>query len=404
MRFVLLLGVLSFGWCLGLGAAAAQALPAPRWVRSVEIARPGTTVRAAPTTESGRRGTIQMGTRVPFLSRVRGERCPGGEWIQIGAHAFVCETLVRFSPAPPAGDVLPRVAPDALIPRMHAFVATDGTWAYARPDDYFRDRWVESLGRGFGVAIIERRAVGGVEMARTMSNLWIPVRELRWARPSDFRGVDIDAEHPLDRIGWVSRARAPLRSRPGGRVVGRATRLMLVNIYEEERAFLRIGDDQWISAAHVARPRAGEVPDEVTEGARWIDVDTQRQVVTAYVGERPVYATAVSTGRARTPTPRGVHRIWVKLAEDDMDDLEREDVVENYAIQAVPWVQYFEEGNGFHAVFWHDRFGHARSHGCVNLAPTDARWLFEFTQPGLPPGWDAVLAHDREPGTVVRVR
>ena len=83
---------------------------------------------------------------------------------------------------------------------------------------------------------------------------------------------------------------------------------------------------------------------------------------------------------------------------------EREDVVENYAIQAIPWVQYFEGSNGFHAAFWHDQFGHARSHGCVNLAPTDARWLFEFTQPNLPPGWDAVLSHDRVPGTLVRVR
>ncbi len=386
------------------GSAYAQALPVPRWVRSVEVTRPGTTVRAEPTTASARRGTIQVGTRVPILARVRGDRCPGGEWIQIGAHAFVCETLVRYSPAPPAGDALPRVEADALIPRMHAFVATDGTWAYARPDDYFRDRWVESLGRGFGVAIVERRAVGGVEMARTLSNLWIPVRELRWARPSDYRGVEIDEEHPLARIAWVSRARAPLRVRPGGRVTGRATRLTLVHVYEEQRGALRIGEDLWISAAHVARPRSATVPDEVSEGARWIDVDTRRQVMTAYVGDTPVYATAVSTGRGRTPTPRGVHRIWVKLAEDDMDDLEREDVVENYAIQAVPWVQYFEGGNGFHAVFWHDRFGHARSHGCVNLAPTDARWLFEFTQPGLPPGWDAVLSHERVPGTVVRVR
>lgn len=393
--------VLTLSWP---GLAGAQRLPVPGWVRSVEVTRPGTTVRAGPTTESSRRGTVQQGTRLPLISRVVGQGCPGGEWIQIGAHAFVCETLVRYSPAAPGGDRLPRIEEGRLIPRAHAFVATDGTWAYSRPDDYFHDRWVESLGRGFGVAIVERREVGGVEMARTMTGLWIPVRELRWARPSDFHGVSIDEEHPLGEIAWVVRNRAPLRSRPGGRVVGRATRLMLVHVREEQRNFLRIEEDRWIHSSHVARPRAGDVPDEVGDGERWIDVDTRRQVVTAYVGEQPIYATAVSTGRPRTPTPLGVHRIWVKLAEDDMNDLEREDVVENYAIQAIPWVQYFEGGNGFHTAFWHDQFGRARSHGCVNLAPIDARWLFEFTQPGLPPGWDAVLPHDRLRGTIVRVR
>jgi len=385
--------------------AHAQRLPVPDWVRSVQVSRPGTTVRARPTTASDRRGTIQVGTRVPILGRFVGEGCPGGEWIQIGADAFVCETLVRYSPSPPQGDRLPRMEdPDRLIPRHHAFVATDGTWAYGRPEDYFRDAWVESLGQGFGVAIVERRVVRGVDMSRTIDGLWIQSSQLRWARPSDFHGTEIDDAHPLTEIAWVRRDRAPIRARPGGRVVDRATRLTLVHVHEAQRSFLRIGEDRWIHESHVARPRAADVPEEVGDGERWIDVDTRRQVVTAYVGERPVYATAVSTGRANTATPTGVHRIWVKLAEDDMDDLEREDVVENYAIQAIPWVQYFEGGNGFHAVFWHDRFGYPRSHGCVNLAPIDARWLFEFTQPGLPPGWDAILAHDRAPGTVVRVR
>lgn len=386
------------------GVAEAQRLAAPRWVRSVEVTRPGTTVRAGPSTESRRRGTVQVGTRLPFMSRLVGEGCPGGEWIQIGAHAFVCETLVRYSPAAPGGDHLPRVEEGRLLPRDYAFIATDGTWAYARPRDYFQDTWVESLGRGFGVAVIERREVGGVSMARTLNGLWVLTRELRFVRPSDFHGVEIDDEHPLTEIAWVRRARAQLRSRPRGPVRGRATRLSMVRVHEESGDFLRIDDDLWIHRRHVARPRAADVPSEVEAGGRWIDVDTRNQIVTAYVGDQPVYTTAASTGRARTPTPAGVYRIWVKLAEDDMDDLERDDVVENYAIQAVPWVQYFHGSVGFHTAFWHDHFGTTRSHGCVNLSPTDARWLFEFTQPGLPPGWDAVLSHTRVPGTIVRVR
>lgn len=388
-----------------VGDVSAQQLPVPRWVRSVEVTRPGATIRARPTTESARRGTVRIGTRLPLLARVLGEGCPGGEWISIGPEAFICETLGRYSNLPPGGDEVPLVPEGALTPRTHAFVRTDGTWAYARPADYFRDQYVESLGRGFGLAIVERQDIGGVEMARTLSGLWIPAGELRFANPSDFAGVEIDESRPLASIAWVVRENAALRERPsGGRVVERASYHQLLRIAEARGDSLRLEDGRWIARRDVVRPSAAAPPSDLTASERWIDVDTRSQTLVAYVGERPVYATAVSTGRADHATPEGTFRIWVKLAEDDMDDLERDDVVENYAIQAVPWVQYFEGSIALHAAFWHDSFGRARSHGCVNLSPRDARYLFRFTQPALPLGWDAILPTDRTPGTIVRVR
>ena len=104
------------------------------------------------------------------------------------------------------------------------------------------------------------------------------------------------------------------------------------------------------------------------------------QVLTAYVGERAVFATLVSTGRgadgSELATPRGTHRLWVKLKTSNMDNLDDESATENYAIQAVPWVMYFEHGYGLHGTFWHRDFGNKHSHGCVNLTPLDAERLF----------------------------
>jgi hypothetical protein len=41
----------------------------------------------------------------------------------------------------------------------------------------------------------------------------------------------------------------------------------------------------------------------------------------------------------------------------------------------------------------------------VNLAPADARWVFEWLDPPLPEGWYAVVADAaREPGTLVVIR
>lgn len=385
-------------------ASSGQMGVVPRWVRSIEVVRPGANLRTAPSRRAARRGTVQVGTRLPILDRELGEGCPGGGWIQVGPEAFICESLTRYSPEPPAGDVLPRVPEGALTPRDHAFVRTDGTWAYRRPTDYFRDLWVETLGSGFGVAIVGRQAVGGTDFAQTLGGLWVPVGELAFARPSDFVGRSLEPGADLSRIGWTVQRRVPVRERARGRVIDRMGRLLPVEVAEWGARTVTLADGRVLPRNAVTGPRRSAPPEQLTPGARWIDVDTETQTLVAYAGERPVYTTLVSTGRRPHDTRRGTFRIWVKLAESDMDDLERIDVSENYAIQAVPWVQFFDRSIGFHAAFWHDRFGHVRSHGCVNLSPSDARALFAFTEPSLPAGWDAILPTDADPGTLVRVR
>ena len=67
----------------------------------------------------------------------------------------------------------------------------------------------------------------------------------------------------------------------------------------------------------------------------------------------------------------------------------------------MPFVQYFHKGYALHGAYWHDDFGKVRSHGCVNLAPKDAAWLFEWTDPSVPRDWHGVLNKDR--GTVVYI-
>jgi lipoprotein-anchoring transpeptidase ErfK/SrfK len=136
---------------------------------------------------------------------------------------------------------------------------------------------------------------------------------------------------------------------------------------------------------------------------RWIDVDVASQTLLAYEGLEPVYATMVSTGGPRWETPPGVFRIWGRYLAQTMDNTEAVSLRSHYRFGEVPWVQFFDGSRGLHSVYWHDQFGHARSHGCVNLAPRDARWLFEFTSHPLPPGWSVRTIPAGE-GSVVRVR
>jgi len=129
-------------------------------------------------------------------------------------------------------------------------------------------------------------------------------------------------------------------------------------------------------------------PPGVHSDESWLHVDLSEQTLVAYEGDRPVFATLVSTGKEPGMTPIGVHRVQTKLVASSMRDQPQEE--EAYSIDDVPWTQYFSGSVALHGAFWHAGFGQVRSHGCVNLSPNDARWLFGFTDPPLPPDWHAV--------------
>jgi lipoprotein-anchoring transpeptidase ErfK/SrfK len=77
----------------------------------------------------------------------------------------------------------------------------------------------------------------------------------------------------------------------------------------------------------------------------------------------------------------------------------------DFELRDVPWIQYFASGYALHGAYWHDVFGIARSHGCINLAPIDARYVFMWTDPPVPKGWHGInVGADMGEGTGVVVR
>jgi len=77
----------------------------------------------------------------------------------------------------------------------------------------------------------------------------------------------------------------------------------------------------------------------------------------------------------------------------------------DFELRDVPWIQYFASGYALHGAYWHDVFGIARSHGCINLAPIDARYVFNWTDPPVPKGWHGInVGADMGEGTGVVVR
>ena len=73
----------------------------------------------------------------------------------------------------------------------------------------------------------------------------------------------------------------------------------------------------------------------------------------------------------------------------------------SYDLPGVPWVSYITgSGISFHGTYWHNDFGKPRSHGCINLSPEAARWIYRWTLPAVP--FDQTTWID-DYGTPVRV-
>lgn len=173
--------------------------------------------------------------------------------------------------------------------------------------------------------------------------------------------------------------------------------------------FVETTDGKWLRSKDLkVAPQPSELPWFAKNGVRWIDISILSQTLVLYEGSKPVYVTLVSTGRdgmgdpnKTLSTPTGTFRIYQKHVTTTMDS----SVADNeFELRDVPWVMYFKGGYAIHAAYWHDDFGRLRSHGCVNLSPIDARYVFNFVSPDVPDHWHASYSGDAlGQGTLVHI-
>ncbi len=168
-------------------------------------------------------------------------------------------------------------------------------------------------------------------------------------------------------------------------------------------------DGRWLRSQDLkTAAKPSKLPVWARRGQKWIDIGIVSQTMVLWEGDRPVYATLVSTGRdglgepgKTLSTPRGTFRIYQKHVTTTMDS---EVADHEFELRDVPWVMYFKGGYALHGAYWHDDFGRVRSHGCINVAPIDARFTFLWSSPDVPEHWHAAYAS--EPfgqGTLVHI-
>lgn len=105
---------------------------------------------------------------------------------------------------------------------------------------------------------------------------------------------------------------------------------------------------------------------------KWIEINLSTSIVTAWQGASRVRDLVASLGKPWTPTPPGRFAVQTKYVATPMSG-------PGYYLPSVPHTMYFYKGYAIHGAYWHNNFGQAMSHGCVNLSLPDAEWLYYWT-------------------------
>ncbi|HVV88179.1 MAG TPA: L,D-transpeptidase [Kofleriaceae bacterium] len=356
-------------------------------------------------------GKIIEGSRLPIREGVAGTTKACKAWLAVAPAGWICARGVAASVDEPLVEVQPPMPPGALLPQEYYNVVKGA--------QRFKDEAAVEAGTplpepkaksAYMVTRDDEVDIDGVTYAKTAVGL-IASDDLRLYRPSTFAGMDLHASPPPSwPFAWVvakggSGKRAKelaILATPDrkGAEVGVASYRSIVPVLEETDDYVRIGSDQWLPKSSVGIARRRTRPAGAGDDGRWIDVDRDQQVMIAYDHDEPVYATLVATGIRKTFTPPAIYRLRSKAAVTKMGAEESEAAY--YMVSEVPWATRFRSGLYFHAAYWHDDFGHRKSHGCVNLAPRDAKWVYDWTTPTMPPGWSE-LEVPLEGAMIVRV-
>lgn len=257
---------------------------------------------------------------------------------------------------------------------------------------------VSALGSGFNFVTVMRMQDGWAEIN---PNKWVKSEYLSEdVLVSRFAGVKLPDEPLPYTMGWLLRHLKP-RVKPGADSAENTETLLRytkVNLYSyveiDGYRWYQIGVNQWVHQFNVAKILPVERPLEV-DTERWVSVDLYEQVMIAYEGTKPVYATLVSSGLSEWPTNEGLFHVYVRYPRTVMSGAYGQP--DFYYLEEVPWTMYFDKDIGLHGTYWHDGFGYRQSHGCVNISITDAYWLYNWASAE----FDFTVANDLGPAVYV---
>ena len=273
-----------------------------------------------------------------------------------------------------------------LTPHAYGRVITDTPPVYRHPLEALAGLPpLRTLEKGFVfVSVIGKTSVQGAAFYQINPGEFMPAEAIEEFRPSGFAGTHFAAS-PGTAVGWfitnVQPSAVPGQPPdPNAPYAGKYQYFQVLGVQRVgEWNWYLIGPDQWVEQRNVALVQPAPPPG--SDGAV-IAVDTYEQTMGVYQNGQLIFATLVSSGSRYFPTRPGTFKVWAKLKYGRMTGAYRPDRSDYYFLEDVPWILYYDGDRALHGAYWHDHFGTKGSHGCVNLSPRDARWLYDYASVG----------------------
>lgn len=238
----------------------------------------------------------------------------------------------------------------------------------------------ETLGAGFSYITVNN-----------ISGDWTEIDKGQWVQSnaltedvliSRYAGVRLPDEPLPYPMAWTMRHLHPAAV-PGGDdseanpFMYRYTRVNLYTSVEMDgKIWYQVGPNQWIHQFNVARITPIPRPEGV-DTFKWVSVDLYEQTLIAYEGDKPVFATLISSGLKDWATNEGLFHVYLRYERTTMSGAYQNP--DFYFLQEVPWTMYFDGDIALHGTYWHDGFGYRHSHGCVNMSISDAKWVYDWS-------------------------
>lgn len=413
--------------------------PAYLELRRSKIKRP---ILSAPRTGASARGLTSEGGSFRVLQKQKGPGC-ADEWGQLEADGWLCLSGTEVAAEVPV-ELPAMVTFDPPEPTEFDHYMETGEYDHGQPDQLtpavYAKRWRRFKGQLYGSVddfVAGKPPVGALtggagmkyrfeEIVETEKGPVLTRNDGKVARLDDvylypitrWQGRRMDVEPPPEGL-WpaitVNYDGAMVHASPDLASPALATHPWHTPVWVEktpvdaEGHWWRIPDAGGPGIPgyvedhqDVRHPSASPVrPDGVRDDEVWVDVELDQQTLQLFRGDELVYWTVIASGAPPKGTPLGTYRILGKFAYKDMASRAGADDV--YYVEDVPWTMVFRPSYALHAAYWHWGFGRVASHGCVNLAVKDARYLFENLGIALPQGWEAIYPTAAE-SAVVRIR
>lgn len=343
-------------------------------------------------------GLVRRNTRLAVDRYVPGDGC-SRSWYALEGGGYVCSAdgfSVSTDPAPLRESLqvgVPQM--DQPLPYRYAKVNVPAPLYWRMPTESElasgSTEPIRAQAQGIHfVAIDQSTEVGDTKINRTVRGFYVREQDLTIKPEPTMHGELVDGADALP-LAFVHVDEAALLDPDTGKTRGTAekfSRFAIESVREDDGQTLVIAKDGFAVARDQVRiARVRPRPEEVPAGDKWIDIDLRQQLLVAYEGDQPVLATLVSSGIEGYEPPLGVFRIHKKYTTVTMSGPDPDKGT--YEVEQVPWTMYYWGSFALHGAYWHDTFGNVRSHGCTNIPPADARWLFHWADPAVPTGWHA---------------